>query len=214
MTPVSYESFLPHVLPYVRHCFDEQAIIAIRNACVDFCRESLVLQEDIDPISVSAGEGTYEIDVPTGYVLGQVLALYYVGKRLERKSQLELEKLYSRDWQMLSGTPQVFTQFNQDEVTVALRPSESVKSALTGRISLVPTRLSSRVDGVLLERYLDDIAAGAIARLLLTPEQPYTDFKSAAAYGAKFKSGCAAARSFVNGGMNHAPMRVRYQRIW
>lgn len=214
MSPVSYESFLPHVLPYVPHCFEEQAIIAIRNACVDFCRDSLVLQEAIDPIAVTAGEGTYEIDVPSGYVLGQVLALYYLGKKLERKSQLELEKLYSRDWQSLAGTPQVFTQFNQDEVTLALLPAESVRAALTGRVALLPSRLSTRVDGVLLERYLDDIAAGALGRLMLTPDQPYTNVKGAADYAAKFKAGSASARSLVNGGMNHAPLRVRYQRIW
>lgn len=214
MTPVLYESFLPHVLPYVPNCFEEQAIVAIRNTCIDFCRDTQVLQLDIDAISTVAGEGTYGIDVPLGYVLGQVMALYYVGKRLERKSQLELERLYSRDWQSLLGTPQVFTQFNQDEVTVALKPDSATKNALTGRVSLVPTRLSTKIDGVLFERFLDDIAAGSLARLLLTPEQPYTDVRSAAAYAAKFKSGCAAARSFVNGGMNHAPMRVRYQRIW
>lgn len=214
MTPVSYDAFLPHVLPYVPHCFEEQAIIAVRNACIDFCRDSLVLQDEIDPIGVTAGEATYEIDVPPGYVLGQVLSLYYVGRKLERKSQLELERLYTRDWQSLAGTPQVFTQFNQDEVTVALCPTETTKNALTGRIAMLPARASSRVDGVLLERYLDDIAAGALSRLMVTPDQPYTDVKAASEYASKFKTGSATARSFVNGGMNHAPMRVRYQRIW
>lgn len=214
MTPVTYESFLPHVLPYVPNCFEEQAIVAIRNACIDFCRDTQVLQQDIDPISTVAGEGTYEIDVPMGYVLGQVMALYYVGKKLERKSQLELEKLYTRDWQSLLGSPQVFTQFNHDEVTIALKPDSAALNSLTGRISLVPTRFSTKVDGVLLERFLDDIASGALSRLMLTPDQPYTDVKSASVYAVKFKAGTATARSFVNGGMNHAPMRVRFQRIW
>lgn len=214
MSSVSYESFLQHVLPYVPNCFEAQAIVAIRNACIDFCRDSLVLQQDMDPISTQAGQGTYEIDVPSGYLLTQVLSLHYLGLRLERKSQLELEKLYTRDWQQLVGTPKVFTQFNHNEVTVALRPEAGVSQSLTGRIALVPTRASTTVDSALLERYLDEVVCGTLSRLLRTPDQPYTDLKGAEYHASKFKSGSAAARSFVNGGMNHAPMRVRYQRIW
>lgn len=214
MSSVSYDSFLPHVLPYVPGCFEGQAVVAIRNACVDFCRDSLVLQQDMDPISTQAGVNTYEIDVPSGYLLSQVLALYYLGLRLERKSQLELERLYTRDWQSLVGTPKVFTQFTHNEVTLALKPEAGVASSLTGRIALVPTRASTTVDSVLLERYLDEIAHGAIARLKLTPDQPYTDPQGAAVYGAEFRAGANRAQAFVSGGMNRAPMRVRFQRIW
>lgn len=211
---VSYEVFLPHVLPYVPNCFEEQARIAIRNACIDFCRDSLVLQEDLDPIGSIKGTNTYDVDVPTGYVLTQILSLYYVGRRLERKSQLELEKLYTRDWQTLVGTPRAFTQFTPDTFSVAMNPDETVRNAFTGRIAYTPSRASTTVEDVVFERYVDDIVAGALARLMVTPDQPYSDLKMAAVNAAKFKAGAAAARSFVNGGMNHAPMRVRYQRIW
>jgi hypothetical protein len=213
VTPVPYESFLPHVLPYVPACFDAQAVIAVRNACIDFCRDTLLLQEDLDPISTVVGENACEITTPAGYILAQVLSLYYVGRRLERKSQLELEKLYTRDWQSLVGAPQVFTQFNQEEVTVTPRPAEALAGAITGRIALVPSRSSTEVDGVLLERYLDDVAAGALARLLTTPDQPYTNIAAAGMYATKFRAGVAQARAFVNGGMNRAPLRVRFQRI-
>lgn len=214
MSPVQYQSFLPHVLPHAPNCFEEQALVAIRNACIDFCRDTQVLQRDVMPVSTLEGDGAYEISVPAGYVLGQVMSLYYMGRRLERKSQLELEKLYSRDWQSLTGSPQAFTQFTQDEVTIVPRPSYAKDDAITGRISLVPTRTSATVDGVLFERYLDDIAAGALARLLLTPEQSFTNPSLAAAYAVRFRQGVASTRAFVNGGMNHAPMRVRFQRIW
>lgn len=213
MSAVSYESFLPHVLPYVQACFEGQALVAIRNACVDFCRDTLVLQQEMTPINVVAGENTYEIGAPSGYLLTQPLALYYVGLRLERKGQLELERLYTRDWQSLSGSPKVYTQFTPTQVTIALRPSESVTDGLTGRIALVPTRASTEVDDTLLERYLDDVANGAIARLKRTPDQPYTDARGALECEAKFRAGAARARAYVNGGMTHAPMRVRFQRV-
>lgn len=211
---VSYDVFLPHVLPYVPNCFEEQARVAIRNACVDFCRESLLLQEDIDPIGAVKGENTYELDLPTGYVLAQVISLYYEGRRLERKSQLELERLYTRDWQTLVGTPRVFTQFDTTTFTVVLTPAETVRGAFTGRIAFMPSRSSTVIEDVVYERFLDEIVAGALSRLMVTPDQPYTDLKMAAANAGRFRVGLALARAFVNGGMNRAPMRVRYQRIW
>lgn len=188
--------------------------MAIRNACVDFCRDTLLLQEDLDPVTAVRGVNTYDVDVPNGYVLAQIISLYHVGRRLERKSQLELERLYTRDWQTLAGTPRVFTQFDTTTFTVALSPSETTPNAFTGRIAFMPSRSSSTVEDVLFERYLDEIAAGALARLMVTPDQPYTDLKAAASNAGRFRAGVSMAKAFVNGGMNHAPMRVRYQRVW
>jgi len=179
-----------------------------------YCRDTLVLQQDLDPISVSAGISTYEIDVPTGYNLQQVLGIYYLSRKLERKSQLELEKLYSRNWQAVVGTPQVFTQFTMEEITLAPAPKDSVANAITGRITLVPARDSTTVDSVLYERYLDHIVAGSLSRLMSTPNQPYSDAAGAGVYLTMFKSASASTRSFVNGGMNHANMRVRYNKVW
>lgn len=211
---VKYAVFLSHVLPHVPNCYEDQAIIAIRNACIDYCRDTLILQQDIDPISVSAGISTYDIDVPTGYNLQQMLGLYYMTRKLERKSQMELERMYTRNWQSIVGTPQVYTQFDQTTVTLVACPSISSANALTGRMALVPTRDSTTVDGVLYERYLDHIVAGALSRLMATPNQPYSDAAGAGVYGQLFKSASASTRSFVNGGMNHAAMRVRFNRIW
>lgn len=211
---VSYEKFLPHVLPHVNNCFDEQVIIATRNACIDFCRETLIFQQDLDPITVQAGVNTYEVDVPNGYVLGQVLGVYYLTRRLERKSQLELERAFTRNWQSLQGTPQAYTQFNQDEITLVLCPAETHANAITGRFSYLPSRTSTTVDNVLYERYLEDIVAGTLAHLMATPNQPYTDKAASSFYAALFRTAKQNTRSFVAGGMNHAPMRARYNRVW
>jgi hypothetical protein len=214
VSTISYELFLPHVMPYVPNCFEEQALIAIRNACIDYCRDTLVLQQDIDAIGTAVGENTYGIDAPSGYGVTQVMSLYYIGRRLERKSELELQRLYTRDWQTVVGAPQVWTQFNLEEVVLAPRPAEAVRGALTGRIAIVPTRASKTIESVLYETYLDDIVAGALSRLKMTPDQPYSDYQGAALYATKFRSATTSTRAFVNGGMNHAPLRARFNRIW
>ena len=214
MNAVQYSVFLPYVLPHVPNCFEEQALVAIRSACIEYCDGTQLLQQDMDPITTVVGQNTYEVDVPTGYRLGKVLTLYHVGARMERKSELELQKLYTRDWQALIGTPKVFTQFNPDEVVVALKPAESVRNAITGRICIIPSRASTVVDGLLFERHVEAITEGALARLKMTPDQPYTDVPGAMAHAKLFGAATANTRSLVNGGMNHAPLRARFNRIW
>ena len=214
MSNVSYEVFLPNVIPYAPNVLDDQAIDAVRNACIDFCRETLFLQCDMDPITVMAGANTYCIDVPKYNILGQLMAIYYQNRKLERKSQYELEKMFTMNWQYERGTPQAYTQFNPNDITLALCPSETVQNAITGRFSYMPLRDSTVVDSQLYERYLEDIVAGALAQLLDTPNQPYTDTAGAKGYAQRFRVGKQTARAYVTGGMNHAPMRIRYSRIW
>jgi len=214
MSDISYELFLPHVLPYVPNAPDIQVVNAVRNTCIEFCQNTLVLQQDLDAISTVAGVGDYDIDVPSGYTLTQVVSLYYKLSRLERKSQTELEKLYTRDWQQISGTPKCFTMLTPAVVTLVLNPSESAANALTGRIAYVPSRASLTIDPDLLERYAEHISFGTLFRLLTTPNEPYTDMQSAAYYGTKFRSMMATTKALVLGGNNHAPMRVRFNRIW
>lgn len=214
MSNVSYEVFLPNILPYAPNVLDDQVIDAVRNACIDFCRETLFLQCDLDPITVMAGANTYCLDVPRHNILGQVMGIYYQSRRLERKSQYELEKMFSMNWQSMLGTPQAFTQFNPNDITLALCPSETVQNAITGRISYMPLRDSTVVDSQLYERYMEDIVSGALAQLLDTPNQPYTDPSSAKGHAARFRVAKQTARAYVTGGMNHAPMRVRYHRIF
>jgi len=211
---VSYEVFLPNVLPYAPNVLDDQAIEAVRNACIDFCRETLFLQHDLDPITVMAGANTYCIDVPKYNILGQVMGIYYESRRLERKSQYELEKMFSMNWQSLLGTPQAFTQLNPNDITLALCPAETVQNAITGRFSYMPLRNSTVVDSQLYQRYLEEISSGALATLLATPNQSYTDVAGAKTYESRFRVAKQTARAYVTGGMNHAPMRVRFSRIF
>lgn len=214
MAEINYDEFLSEVLPYAPNCSEPQAVNAIRNACIEFCDNTLFIQQDMDPITVQAGVGEYEVDVPTNYVLGTIISLYWDSAYLPRKTQAELEKSFGMNWQLIDdGTPSAFTQFNEDTFRVCLTPQEALVNGFTGRISLVPTRSSSTVDSRIKERYTETIAAGALARLLRTPNEPYTDVQASMAYLAKFRVDMQTATSYVRGGMNNAPMRVYQKRI-
>jgi len=210
---VAYEAFLPYVLPLVPHVPEPTAVIAIRNACIDFCRGSLFLEQTMDPISTAAGVADYEIDVPMGTVLTQVVSLYHQALPLVRRSVSELASMYGRDWQDLSGVPKSWVQLNPTEVKLVLTPDKSEANALTGIIAVTPSRSSTTVDEQVFERYVEPIAQGAASKMLGIPGQPFSNPEAALLYGRMFASAIANVRSLVNAGQNRAAMRIRFNKV-
>jgi hypothetical protein len=209
VTPVKYEDFLPHVLPFVPNCLDEQAIIAVRSAAIDFCEESLVLQQDLREFEVYEGEAKYKLYAPADYLPHFVLGLYYDGRELPRLSQVALDQQTGSNWRQAVGTPRTFTQFDPDSVVLFPCPGANDYGTISGRLAIVPKRTSTTVDALLFDRHLDAIVRGAVARLMATPNQPYTDLKSSQTYSQMFRMAALKARLSVQQGYSRAPMRAR-----
>ena len=86
MATVTYNTFFPYLIPLIPHVPDPVAEQAVRDACIEFCKESLIWREQMDPLSSIKGEPVYELDVPTEANLAHVIDLYYAGRRLLKKS--------------------------------------------------------------------------------------------------------------------------------
>jgi hypothetical protein len=214
MATVAYSSFFPYLIPLVPHAADPVAEQAIRDACIEFCKESLIWREQMDPISTIKGEGVYELDVPTNTHLTNVVDLYYEQRRLEKKSVSEIAAKYDRDWMLREGTPIVFTMLNPNEVTLVPKPDKAIGGALTGMLSFTPTRKSTAVIDYVFEDYAEEIARGAASKLMLIPNQSWTDAATALGYRKQFLSDCANARAHVNQGQVRAPISVHLRRFW
>lgn len=212
MSDVKFDAFLPWVLPFAPNCLEVHALIAVRGAAIDFCTESQVLQADMDPVAVRAGQGVYDLEPPSGYRAAHVIDLYCQGRRLEAKAPVALDRLHGRDWQRQLGYVRAYTQFNPDQAVLCLTPDFSESQALTGRLAVAPSRSSDYVDALLLERHVEAIADGALARLLATPDQPYSDPQGALVHATKFRSAKAAARAVAFAGHVAAPLRVALRR--
>lgn len=214
MANVAYSTFFPYLIPLVPHVADPVAEQAVRDACIEFCKESLIWQEPIDPIDSIQGEPVYELDVPTGTNLAHVVDLYYDERRLMKKSVSEIAARYSRDWMRASGTPTVFTMLNPNEVTLVPKPDKGVTDALTGLLAFAPTRKSTQIIDYVFEDYAEEIARGAASKLMAIQNQQWTDLKAALMYRKQFLSDCANARAHVNQGQTRAPISVHLRRYW
>lgn len=196
MAEVNYNTLLPEIYLHAKSAAEPVAINAIRNACVEFCRDSLWLVRTFDPVPVIAGTAEYEVDPPSSqYTISQIIDPIYVNDRIVRGlPPAQLRRAYGGSWNTRTGTVERFVMFDPGVITLVPIPDTSYSSGLTGQYALVPTRTSTTIYDGLLEDYREEIAAGALARLLMEPETGYQNPELAKGMYQMFRRGVSSAK--------------------
>jgi hypothetical protein len=214
MTAVSYEVFLPEVLPYVQDVPEVVAVQAIRNACIQFCEETHYLQEELDPITGQENVGDYDLDAnDSNYKVVEIMQAYYGDQYLIPKAQEELNQIYrTSNWADLKGNPYYYFRPRASVIRLVTKPIITEQNKLKVKAAIAPNRSSTTVDDELFERFLEYIAHGARARLYNTPNQPYYDPKTAMEYTKRFNDEMADVRTRVYKGLTRTAVNIEYQR--
>jgi len=210
--------FLNDVMPDVSGCTVDIAKHAIRNACIEFCEKSLILQRDHDPVTVVAGIVDYDFDPPANNLVTRIMRAWYKANELTAVApdSIRSSEVYNR---LFSGANVVRTDptsiLQKDERTFSLYgiPKDTVANGLTMRVALKPTRAATTVEDVLLEDYAEIIAAGAKARLMMSPNKPYTNPQLAVGHMELFRQGTNVARQRAYRGHVRADLRVSLRSI-
>jgi hypothetical protein len=94
----AYSAFLDYVMPDVPGCTTQLAEHEIRNACIEFCENSLILQRDHDPVTIVAGIVDYDLEPPTGTLVTRVMKAWYKGTELVQSAPDNINKseVYNR----------------------------------------------------------------------------------------------------------------------
>lgn len=208
-------AFLPYLLPHVPACSEPYAIQALRSACIEFCSKTLLFQE-VSAYSSVAGVADIELDIPTGAVLSKVLSVMWKRKELDA---VTVETV--RDPAALRGSftgvtaeqqdPRVFFQKTPAAAEISLYPIPPASEAgvITVKAAFTPSRVASAVPDFLFEDWVEEIAAGAAVRLMLTPEQPFTNPAMAGVHKQMFDGGLRSAVVQARHGQVVAASRVR-----
>lgn len=211
----SYEEFFSWVLPEVAGCPEITAIQSIRDSVIQFCELSLIHQVDHDPISVTAKISDYDIESPLTYCrVVKVMKAFYKGKELDAAGPDEVvdPAVYNTNiggYTPSYSTPTAFFQKDTTSLTLMPIPDQTLASAITMRIALVPTRNSNSCEDFLFEQWVEPISAGAVARLQLSSGRPYSNPQAASANQARFMSGVNVARSRAVRGFNRSSLQVQ-----
>jgi len=214
MSDVSYDLFLPDVVQFVQDVPEIVAIQAIRNAAIQFCEKTRVLQTELEPMDTTAEVSVYEFEPDIGYKVVDIMEAWYGDQLLIPKAVEELTRIYrTSNWNDLDGNPYYYFRSRTQEITIVPKPSVSASAKLKLRVAVVPSRASSMIDEEIFERYYEYITIGARARLYGTAGQPYYSAKEAQIYLKRFSDGINEVRTRVAKGLTRASVQIEYQRF-
>lgn len=214
MSEVAYELFLPEVMQFVKDVPEVVAVNAIRNSCIEFCQETRYIQENLDPMTGVSGIGTYDLEPDGTYKIADIVEAWYGDAFLVPRSIEQLTQIYrTTNWNTLGGNPYYYFRPSSQEVRLVPYPQVTEANKIKLRVALKPSRSSTAVREEIYERFLEDIAYGARARLYNTPNQPYYDLKTSLEYLKRFNDVMADVRTQVNKGLTRASVSIEFQRL-
>ena len=190
MTNVAYTQWLDHIQPHVQDCPSPMILLAVRQACIEFCRSSRYLRVNLDPFNTVVGDDEYDLSPPADTVVSAILNVRCGGRLIDaaRQEDLDSEANYWRD---LEGPPSRYLQPN--EATIILNPVPQEVVAVRILAAIRPSQASGGVDEEIFERFLDPVASGALARLMAMPGVSWSNPELAGYHERVFNSGVSDA---------------------
>jgi hypothetical protein len=216
---VKFDAFLPDVLPHVPSCPDNTALIAIRNAAIEFCEKSYAWQVDVDPIVIIKNEPEYDIDVPSNTTVVEITLASIGSRKIEPRSADELVHAYGTDWRQRVGAPMFYHRLRPDD-TMRLVPipdeafvAVTPKPKLNVREVLAPSRKATQCDQILYDSWVEGIAAGALQRLFAMVGQSFYNPMESAHYGSIYRGAIGDAMITTNKTNSRSNTRVAYVKF-
>lgn len=208
MKAIGFDLFFTAIAPRAPGASDIAIENALRDAAIEFCVESLVWTAWSDPSPVLANINEYDIDVPRDADVTRVLMVQIEGHTIDPVPFDSMDSLYN-NWRAIKGRPNLYTQDDPTVLRLVPTPSERMPAALTYRCAFQPTATAQTLPDILFRRYREAVAAGALYRLLSTPDKPYTNPELAAMHYTRFQDAMtdAGIDQFKNFG--RAPLRTR-----
>lgn len=211
MANVKYSELLDEVLPSLpADPSDPVTENAIKRAVIEFCASSWIWRYIPDPLSVVAGEAFYDLEPPAGADIATVIDVALNNVPLTPKA---IEQLNAEipGWRTTQVTPKYFTQVDTEQIILAAVPPTSITDGLTMTLALQPNQSATGFPKWIFNQYIYALADGALAKLMLMPNKPWTDAKTGADRRNRFEAAIANARNSVTSGLGRAAGRVKYQ---
>lgn len=210
----AFSSFYRYLMPLVRTVAEPAADNALRQAASDFCEQTNIWVENLDPISAVANVSEYDLESPTGSAVALVQSVSFDGRVLRPRAMDELDKLYPNAyWPELVGVPVIYTQVTDNAIQLVPTPQASVTNGIRIRASLFPDNTATSLPDLLYSRYANEIATGAAAKLMGEQGREYYDPNMAVVYGRKFASAITQANARTLRSRTRASLRVAHVRL-
>lgn len=200
------DEFLPNIRMYAPGVADPTAYFAIRQAAIEFCERTRMWRYDDEfEIAADDNEGLF---APSNAVIHEIEEVWFEGVKLRRVTPAKLDDLipgWRSDDTKPTGTPSYVTQTAPNEIILVPFGTGTVKLTLF----LKPAQDADEVPDFLADQYRETIAFGALSRILLIPNQSFTNAEMGAAFGQAFQSRIDGKSTKGSAGQQRAPTRTR-----
>lgn len=214
----SLDAFLPNILPHVPGCAVDMAKLELRNTLQEFCELSHVYQHTADPLTLLPKVGEYDLDTPTGTRCHLIDSAWFLGARLSPVApDMACGTEYFADqvtgYKTPVGPPQSYSQRGPNVVNFLPIPDQKYPSSVTLRVVLVTLRDVTEVEDFLYQEWGEVIAAGACARLMISPGKPYSNNEQASINQNRYVTGRNRALLSASRGRVRSNLRVKLRKI-
>lgn len=205
MKPLS--AFYPRILPYLPGCPEPIVDQVLVNAAIEFAENSLTIRQNLDTFNTVIGISQYDLDPPTSnHDINRVMSVAVNGKELAPG----MAEVIRNDLQTATATPRGFyTDRTDNTFTLRLSPPPDKVLPVVVAVTLRPARNATQLDDDMYNIWIDPIVAGAIARAMEIPDQPYTNFARAQELMMTSAKLTNTSRIESNYGLVRGSMRVR-----
>ncbi len=199
----AWAEFYPHVLPDVLGCPNPVMERALCDAAREFLLASKAWQET-EEFTADGTENRFDFDLPSQTELIQVVRGSVANRELKIYGVNKLPPDHAERSACLHGL------YHASEDEYMLFPTPSAGQVVSLTIAVRPLSTGFGVGDDVFKKHVEAIAAGAKARLLKKPRQPWTDIESAGIFQAEFTAGMhtAANRDFIH--TSPAQRRVKH----
>jgi len=190
---MTLDQYLSRVLPHVPGCSYPLAQQAVVDAADEFCRESRVLLERQEPVSIAAGANSIDIDPTIRDTVFFDVA--YVRLDDDLLAPIEPQDAPTDN----RGTPQWYWPDPESGLRISPATNRQMLASIGLILTVKPTASSIPAE---LDRWREGIVAGALFRLQRTETMPWYIQGAAAAWHGVFvqEIGRAKAESTLGGG--------------
>ena len=217
------ETLVPKVRREAPNCPKSIIIDELRNSLIDFCVNTDIYMQELTPFVVAANVNEYEandLDIPAGAELNHIIDIFRSSSdstvRLSQKNLSPLEakaQIGSQSIFKTYGTGRVKYYTQRDQENILIAPTPDATETFYALYSLKPTVTSTTIPSIIANEYKEAIVHGALYRLQMMKDSPWTDLQAAELNKRMYDKAEALAVRKTKYGNVGATLTVKYQEF-
>lgn len=224
MASKKIETLVPKVKREAPSCPESLIVDELRNTLIEFCISTDIYLQDLGILQVLKNVNQYsdkDLDIPVGAELNHIIDIFKEFSddtntqisqkrytRIEPKSQIGAVSIFDFYGK---GPVKYYTQKDQETILFAPTPTENEK--LYVLYSLKPTITATTIPTIIANEYAETIVHGALYRLQMMKDTPFSDVQAADLNKRMYDKGEAQAVRKTKYGNVGAPLTIKYQEF-